>query len=128
MRIDRATKRSIDESPDLLDMSDGVQMFFQSIKIDIIHKYNEDGYIRDKKKCIITQGVRVTMSPAQLMMRPEGERTWRWSKLFTLPEPRLKLDDIVQVRGVKYRVMSMENNSEYGVMSYDLLEDYQNES
>lgn len=127
MKIDRANKRNILEANDLPDLSIGVQMFFQNIKIDIVRKINVDGYLKEKKICILTQGVRQTMTPAQLSMKPEGQRTWRWSKLHTLPDPRLFLDDIANIRGIKYRVMSMENQSEYGFVAYDIVEDYTDE-
>jgi hypothetical protein len=127
MKIDRANKRNLTEANDLPDLSTSVQMFFQNIKIDVIRKENNSGYVKEKKLCILTQGVRQTFTPAQLAMKPEGERTWKWSKLHTLPEPKLKLDDIVQIRGIKYRVMVMADQSEYGFEEYDLQEDYINE-
>lgn len=68
------------------------------------------------------------MTPAQLAMKPEGERTWKWSRLHLLPDPKLELDWIVVIREVKYRVMAVENQAEYGYIAYDLLEDYENES
>ncbi len=125
-KIDRANKRNINDANDLPDVSDGVRMFFQNIKIEVLHKYTEDGYVKEKKTCILTQGVRVTQTPSQLAMKPEGERTWKWSNLFTVPGVNLKLDDIVEIRDIKYRVMGKEDNSEYGVVSYSLLEDYRN--
>lgn len=127
MKIDRGNKRDVNDANDLPDLSMGVQMFFQSIKIEVIRKRNEGGYLKENKKCILTQGVRQTYTPKQLEMKPEGQRTWKWSKLHTLPECKLKLDDIVEIRGVKYRVMDMEDQGEYGFISYDLKEDYEDE-
>lgn len=126
-KIDRANKRNTNDANDLPDMSAGVQMFFQNIKIEIVHKRNESGYLKEKTKCILTQGVRQTFTPAQLAMKPEGQRTWKWSKLHTLPEPKLNLDDIVKIRDVSYRVMTRADQSEYGFVEYDLLEGYENE-
>lgn len=125
MKIDRANKRGINHANDLPDVSVGVQMFFQNIKIDLIIKINENGYLKEIKKCILTQGVRQTMTPRQLMMKPEGQRTWKWSRLHMLPNQRLKLDDIVKISEVKYRVMSSVDQSEYGFIEYDIVEDYE---
>lgn len=127
MIIDRANKRNITEANDLPDVSSGVQMFFQNIKIDIVRKRNEDGYLKEKKECLLAQGVVQIFTPAQLAMKPEGERTWKWRKLHMTSHPKLKLDDIVEIKGIKYRVMDMEDFSEYGVVSYDLQEDYRHE-
>lgn len=127
MTIDRANKRNVCDANDLPDVSEGVQMFFQNIKIEVVHKRNDAGYLKEKKSCILTQGVRQTFTPRQLEMKPEGERTWKWSKLHTLPEPKLKLDDIVLIRGIKYRVMVLDDQAEYGFVAYDLKEDYEDE-
>lgn len=127
MIIDRASRKSLNDANDLPDVSAGVQMFFQNIKIDLVRKHNDDGYVKEKKTCILTQGVRQTFTPRQLEMKPEGQRTWKWSKLHMVPEPRLSLDDILKIRGIKYRVMTSDDHAEYGVISYDLKEDYENE-
>lgn len=127
MKIHNANQRNVNYANDLPDVSAGVEMFFQSIKMHKVRKHNEDGYLVERKNCILTQGVRQTFTPAQLAMKPEGQRTWRWSKLHILPEPKLNLDDIVEIRGIKYRVMTMDNHAEYGVISYDLVEDYKDE-
>lgn len=127
MKIDRANKRNIIDTNDLPDLSAAVQAFFQKIKLEVVRKRNDDGYLKEKKHCIITQGVRVTFTARQLEMKPEGERTWKWSKLYTLPYPKLKLDDIVEIRGIKYRVMLLTDQAEYGYVEYDLKEDYEDE-
>ena len=126
-KIDRANKRCIENSNDLPDVSIAVMSFFQNIKIELIRKINDRGYLKEKEETVLTQGVRQTFTSRQLMMKPEGERTWKWSKLHLLAEPCLKLDDIVRIRGTKYRVMASVDQSEYGFMEYDLLEDYKDE-
>lgn len=127
MRIVSANKMKVYDSNDLPDMSEGVQMFFQNIFIEILHKQNSEGFLQEFAKPVRTQGVRVTQTPQQLAMKPEGQRDWKWSNLFMLPEPKLRVDDIVKIQGTKYRVMQKSDNKEYGVCSYELLEDYNDE-
>lgn len=128
MKINSASQRGINESPDLPDMTTGVEMFFQNLTVGIVYKkQNNEGYLQEFVKEVQTQGVIQTMSPAQLAMKPEGQRTWQWRKLHMLPKPRLILDGIVVIRKVRYRVMDVEDNSQYGVVSYDIQEDYSNE-
>ena len=124
MSIDYAGKRGIHESGDLPDVSEGIQMFFQRIELELIRKQNDGGFLQEDADPISTQGVRITQTPQQLAMHPEGERDWKWSNLFMVPEPRLKVDDRVKIQGVKYRVMNRADNKEYGCMQYELLEDY----
>ena len=125
MRIPYASKKSISESPDLPDVSSGIQMYLQTLQIGLVHKQNTNGYLEEFINTFRTQGVIQTLSPAQLAMKPEGQRTWQWRKLHTTPELKLKLDDIIIVHKIRYRVMDMEDNRQYGVSSFDLQEDYQ---
>ena len=98
------------------------------MKVLLIRKEQIDGYTDEsEKKCVITEGVRVPFSPAQLAIKPEGERTWRLSKLYCLPNLWVKLDDIIEIREVKYRVIAVTDYSEYGYLEYDLHEDYRHE-
>lgn len=127
MSIDYAGKRGIHESGDLPDVSEGIQMFFQRIEIFLVRKQNDKGFLQEDLDPISTQGVRMSQTPQQLAMHPEGERDWKWSMLYMVPEPELKVDDIVKIHGVKYRVMQRSRNKEYGCVSYELLEDYDEE-
>lgn len=127
MKIDCANKRNISQSSDLPDMTAGVQMFFQPMKIGPVYKQNKHGYLEEFLNIFKTQGVIQTLNPQQLATKPEGERAWKWRKLHTLPEPKLNVDDIVKIGKTKYRVMDKEDNSQYGVVSYDLQEDYEDE-
>ena len=127
MKIHNANRQGVNEATDLPDVSAGVMTFFQNIKIEIVKKRNDSGYLKEKKYCILTQGVRQAFSPRQLAIKPEGERTWKWSKLHILPVHGLNLDDIILIRDVKYRIMAEVNQAEYGYKEYDLLEDYKDE-
>ena len=127
IKIQPANKRTISQSPDVaLDVSLGVQMFFQKILIGLVYKQNDGGFLEEFTKPIYTMGVRVSMNARQLAVKPEGERKWKWSSLYTVPLPELNVDDIVQISGIKYRVMSSQANQEYGCRAYELLEDYEN--
>ena len=128
MKIVPANKKNISESPDLPDVSIGIQMYFQPIKISLVYKQNKDGYLQEFLNTFSTQGFRMAQSPQQLMMKPEGERDWKWSTLFTFPDLQIKVDDIITINKVKYRVMNRRDNREYGVQEFELLEDYVDES
>lgn len=127
MKIIPANRGKICDANDLPDMSQGVQMFFQNIIIDLVYKQNDEGFLDETLNQIKTQGVRYSQTPRQLAMKPEGERKWKWSILYLLPDPKLKVDDKIKIHGIKYRVMTAMENQEYGVMSYELIEDYNEE-
>lgn len=123
-KIDRANKRKVTELIDLPDVSAAVQMFFQPIKINVVCKVQVDGYTQETTRCITTQGVRQAFTADQLAIKPEGQRGWKFSKLYCTPDVKLKLDDIIYIRGVKSRVMASADWAEYGYSEFDLVEDY----
>ena len=127
MKIDYAGKRKLSQSNDLPDMTPGIEMFFQKITIEIVIKHNHKGILEEETSTHRTMGVRISQTGQQLAMHPEGQRNWKYSNLFMLPEPKLRVDDVVRIQGVKYRVMNRKNNSEYSCVEYELLEDYENE-
>lgn len=124
MKIIPANKTTVYNAHDLPDMSEGVMSFFQNIIIELIYKQNNEGFLSETPDVIHTQGVRFSQSSRELAMKPEGERKWKWSTLYLLPEPPLKVDDKVRIFGIVYRVMSSTGNTEYNVCSYELIEDY----
>lgn len=128
MKINSANKRAVGEANDLPDMSGGIQMYYQKLVLNLVTTQNDKGYARELLRPIYTMGVRVTQTARQLALKPEGERSWKWSTLYTEPGTGLSNDDIVSVQGTRYRVTSNRDNKEYGCMEYELLEDYTNET
>ena len=69
------------------------------------------------------QGVFQPSSWQQIVIKPEGQRTWRWWSLIT--QQNLNLDDIVlDSNNVEYRVMMKHDYSQGGYYAYDLTEGF----
>ena len=73
-----------------------------------------------------TRGMLQPFTASQLALKPEGQRTWDWSGLHTLPDFEMKLDDVVTLFGRRFRVMFKKDYSLYGYIRYELVEDYTN--
>lgn len=59
--------------------------------------------------------------PRRLMIKPEGERQWRWFQLWT--GQQLSTGDYVQdPNGVQYKVMASSDWSQAGYFEYELIE------
>jgi len=57
----------------------------------------------------------------RLLIKPEGERRWKWFQMYTTQE--LMLADVVQAHdGKTYRVMSKDDWNQAGYFSYELTE------
>lgn len=69
-------------------------------------------------------GVRQPFTPQMLLMKPEGERQWKWETIHALPGLILSPDDIITFLGVNYRVMQKLDWKEYGYVQYDIVQDY----
>lgn len=69
-------------------------------------------------------GVRQPMSPRQLMIKPEGERSWDWQTIHAYPDLILENDDRIFFGGVPYRVMNKSDWKEYGYVEYQIVRDY----
>ena len=71
-------------------------------------------------------GILQPMPPQQLMVKPEGQRGWKFWELWT--ETFLALDMIVEdADGKIYRVMSRDDWGNAGYMHYELTEGVPNE-
>lgn len=73
---------------------------------------------------IASQGVRQPFTSQMLMMKPEGERKWKWEFIHALPGVILEIDDVLVFRGTPYRVMERRDWKEYGYIEYHIIEDY----
>jgi hypothetical protein len=69
-------------------------------------------------------GVIQPFGPAQLRLKPEGQRSWEWKMLHTTPDIHLENDERFTIAGTPYRVMKNQDYSEYGYMQYELVQDY----
>lgn len=114
-------------TPFLPNMANGVAMFLQVMKVFVVTKKQVMGYTEEETECVITKAVRVPLNPKQLEIKPEGQRAWSWSQLHTLTDLKIRVDDIVIIRDIRYRVMAINNYAEYGFYDYHLVEDYNNE-
>lgn len=123
--IKNARHQKIDDVPlGLPDVSGAVQSFLQPARLGIVHKAQVSGYTQETVSWIRTQLVRQAFTPEQLALKPEGERSWKWYTLHTLPDICLKTDDIIMLHGLRMRIMEISGYAEYGFNEYHAIEDY----
>lgn len=71
------------------------------------------------------RGVWQPLTPEQIQIKPEGERSWPWYMVHSDPSLILATDDIIIYETVRYRVKATSNYKEYGYNYYELVKDYQ---
>jgi len=64
--------------------------------------------------------------PAQRVERkPEYQREWKWWSLIIKNGPLLKIDDIIIVNSIRYKIQSVSNWASSGFHKYEAIEDYE---
>lgn len=109
----------------LPQMSDALGDWLQPMKFQQVTKTTVNMQVVETFADINMQAVRQPLSAQQVMMKPEGQRTWRWDRLHALPTPELVVDSRVLYQGIEYRVMGKWPWPEYGYIEYHLTQDYE---
>ena len=107
----------------LPDMSEAVMDFLQPIVLKKINKQQVNGYTQEIEIPIQTSAVVIPMS-GDMAIKMEGERTWRWSTMYCLSDLIFATDDVILYRHTRYRIMHRMDYSQYGYVSYEMIEDY----
>lgn len=108
----------------LPNMRDTLSNYFQQTTFINIVKSVVNGQVVETQTPYCVLAIVEVMSGQQLMIKPEGQRQWRWISVWAYPDLFLNTDDIVQYLGVNYRVDHKNDWSVYGYLQYDLVEDY----
>ena len=107
----------------LPSVAGGVEMFLQPVRIGIVQTQLVYGRSTDVTIYKYTQACRQPMAE-NLAVRKEGDRSWRWHTIYMTPEMDLQTNDVIELQGVRFRIMEKTDWKEYGYTSYNAIEDY----
>jgi hypothetical protein len=113
-----------DAATALPSMSETITGWFVPLTLIRVVKTVADFETKEVRREINCLGMVQPFGPRELRMKPEGQRSWNWQMLHTTPDVALKNDEEFTIRGTRYRVMSQQNWSAYGYISYELVQDY----
>ena len=123
--IPSANTQPVSESASVLPSMNGtVQGWFRPLVLGRITKSIVEG---ETKEAVFEQrcsGVIQPFDDRKLKVKPEGQRSWNWQMLHTTPNVQLRNDEEFKIKGTPYRVMSQKDYSEYGYITYELVQDY----
>lgn len=109
------------------DVSDALMGWLQPLTAQRMQKQVVNHVVTEIPLCISIRAVVQPLSPTQLLMKPEGQRTWVWKMLHCPNDnPVLQPDDRIIIAGVKFRVMGIYPYELDGYRQYDCCQDYQN--
>lgn len=108
----------------LPDVSGAMLDYFQPMVFGVVVKTVQNFQAVETKTSVNFQGVWQPLSERQLMMKPEGQRQWKWFWLHAEPSLVLEPDSIITYLGIQYRVMTQKDYRLYGYLEYHLVDDY----
>lgn len=106
------------------DVSGGLKDYFQPMTFTLVGKQVVDFQALETPTNVTFQGVIQPFSERQLLLKPEGQRSWTWYTLHADPVLTLQTDDVVLYLGVQTRVMSRKDFTIYGYVEYTLVQDW----
>ena len=116
---------SLDESASgVPKMGETLQGWFQPMTFTKVTKSVVNYQNRETYEDIKFRGVWQPYTAEDLRMVPSGQRSWRWFRVHSEIALELKTDEIILYKGLKYRVMSKLDYTEYDYLEYNLVEDY----
>jgi len=108
----------------LPNVGQGVIQLFQPVTVGIIANTQVNGRTQTIiTKYVKTQGVRI-QTPNKLVMSKSGERIWDAQEVYFLSDIVLVADDLFLFNKFQFRVLEVENWTEYGYNRYAVLQDY----
>lgn len=109
----------------LPDMSSVLQDWYQTMTFGIITKNVSDFQVIESVMSTTFHGVWQPFTNRQLMMKPEGQRSWDWFMLHSEQALSLNTDDIIIYLTKQYRVMAKKDYTLYKYQYYELVSDWE---
>ena len=122
--IPQANQSLVGVQPYLPDVNGAVRNLFQNIQVGTVSKTQVNGYTQEVINYTNILGDVQTLNNRELLIKPEGQRGWRWKKLHCTPDVTFQLDDIVYLESTKFRVMALSMWTRYGYQEIHLAEDF----
>lgn len=108
----------------LPDVSTALKNWMQPMTFGLVTKVVENFQVKETMLNISFQGVWQPFSPKQLLLKPEGQRSWSWFWLHAETGLNLEPDQVVTYVNKQYRVMAKNDYNLYGYVEYHLIEDF----
>ena len=99
--------------------------WFKPMTLTRITTTVKDGQAEPVERELKTSGILLAGDAEKLVPLAEGDRSRESSVLYCFDNIVLETNDRVIIKGVKSRVMTKKNWSDYGYQRFDLLKDYQ---
>lgn len=108
-----------------LDVMDAIAGLEQTVRLQIVNKtvlnFEEHEINQAPQVPIWIEAVLESIHPRMLLVKPEGQRQWKWWEMWCTEH--LELDWVIKDEGGNlFRVMSRQDWSQAGYYHYELVE------
>jgi hypothetical protein len=125
--IKNACDRTLSESPDVPEVSDAINGNLQKVSIETICRIQTDGRTQElPRKKFSVMASKQPYKPQEADIREEGYRAWKWFTIHVSQDLGVKINDIIILREIEYRVMSALDANEYGFIKYTVCQGFEN--
>ena len=98
--------------------------WFSTLQLTMVQKTIIDFEVVETLVPIVAQGTVQPFTSRQLEMKPEGQRQWDWRMIHATADLQLKLDDVIQYNGTRFRIMGAFDYIGNGYVQYEAVNDY----
>ena len=120
--IGAGTRDIVEGASTLPNMHSATIGWFRPLTVVLVTTTIIAGLANQVKRPIATSGVLQPMHSREIILKPEGDRSYRWFTLHADIGLQLNLNDIAIIRNVTYRVMGRWDWRDAGFIKYDLVE------
>lgn len=107
------------------NMSGTLNGWMNTITLVIISQTVVNGIPTNTQTTATYRGVVQPLSPEQVNLKPEGQRSWEWLQIHVqLGGRALKNDDRIIYNDKKFKVMARKDYTLNGYIEYHIVEDY----
>lgn len=123
--IFNASSRLLNQlSGTLPDVSGAMLDYFQEMVFTTVVKSIVNFQVVEVGTSITFQGLWQPFQSKDLQIKPEGQRTWQYSRVYAQINLALPPDSVITYLGTQYRVISTSDFSQHGFYEYFLVQDY----
>lgn len=107
-------------------MSAAFSGWMKSFSLNIITQAVVDGFVTEVKRAVTYRGTVQPLSPEQIALKPDGQRSWEWLQIHVLTGgDNLKTNDRIDYNGKEFKVMSVKDYSLNNYVEYHVVADYE---
>jgi len=111
-------------NPNLPQMTGTLNDWLMPMKFNRVTKTVIAGEVVETMVEVNFRGVIQPLKNRDLIMKPEGQRSWTYQWLHAEPGLDLNTDDVIVFQGKQTRVMAVKDYRLYGYIEYQLAQDY----